>query len=194
MLVMSWDEQAAEQAQRYAEQCQYLVHNDNMERELPHYGSCGQNLFVASSKTPWFYALKVWFIEYQKFKYGVPVRDLKAVGHYTQMVWATTHKVGCGLAFCDGGPWGHFYNYVCHYCPGGNIDTLVHYPYKAGKPCSDCPDDCVQGKLCKNSCPRRDYFSNCDELLNTVPDYCSQGYCNATCECSGKKIYKNHPY
>lgn len=65
-----------------------------------------------------FFALKTWFLEYKNFTYGKPVNNLKAVGHYTQMVWATSHKIGCGLAHCPGGPWGHFYNYVCHYCPG----------------------------------------------------------------------------
>lgn len=65
------------------------------------------------------FALKSWFIERQNFTYGSSKNDLKVVGHYTQMVWAATHKVGCGLAKCmRGGPHGkHFYNYVCNYCP-----------------------------------------------------------------------------
>jgi hypothetical protein len=41
------------------------------------------------------------------------------VGHYTQLVWATTHKVGCGFHKCDhGGVKGKpYYSYVCNYCP-----------------------------------------------------------------------------
>lgn len=35
------------------------------------------------------------------------------------MVWAATHRVGCGLTKCSsGGPNNKpFYNYVCNYCP-----------------------------------------------------------------------------
>jgi len=42
------------------------------------------------------------------------------IGHYTQMVWATTHLVGCGVSHCTGGkgPLGKdFYMYVCNYAP-----------------------------------------------------------------------------
>ena len=42
----------------------------------------------------------------------------KAVGHYTQIVWKNTTKVGCGIAnsLTDrGGEW-----VVCRYSPPGN--------------------------------------------------------------------------
>lgn len=63
--------------------------------------------------------MRMWFAERQNFTYGSPNNELSVVGHYTQMVWAATHKVGCGLARCmKGGPRNKpFYNYVCNYCP-----------------------------------------------------------------------------
>ncbi|KAL0849252.1 hypothetical protein ABMA28_013584 [Loxostege sticticalis] len=196
MLMMSWHPLAAKQAQQYADKCIYLQHNDPKENTVPPLGTCGQNLFVASQKTPWFFALKNWFLEYQNFTYGTPVRDIKAVGHYTQMVWATSHKVGCGIAHCAGGPWGQFYNYVCHYCPAGNFDPYTEYPYKVGKPCQDCPHNCVADNLCTNSCFHKDQFSNCDEIIGVSGRnaICSQGICNATCECANKKIHRNYPW
>lgn len=193
MLLMSWHEGAARQAQAYAERCVFLTHNNPQENTVPHLGSCGQNLFVAAQKTPWFFALKAWFLEYKSFVYGHPSYDLKKIGHYTQMVWATSHKIGCGIAFCSGGPWGHFYNYVCHYCPGGNIDTITQYPYKTGKPCADCDDHCISEKLCTNTCNRKDYYSNCAQLGSYEPSVCSQGVCNATCHC-GTRLHKNYPW
>ncbi|XP_023939149.2 serotriflin [Bicyclus anynana] len=193
MLLMSWHPLAAQKAQKYAEQCIFLQHNDPKENAVPYLGNCGQNIFVSSHKTPWFFALKSWFLEYQNFTYGAPVRNFKAVGHYTQMVWATSHKVGCGVAHCAGGPWGQFYNYVCHYCPGGNYDTMIQYPYKMGKPCGDCPNDCISDTLCANSCPVKDFYSNCDSLVH-VPGYCKRGMCNATCSCGNEKIHKNYPW
>ncbi|KAI8427933.1 hypothetical protein MSG28_002265 [Choristoneura fumiferana] len=183
MLMMSWHAGAARQAQQYAERCVFLQHNPAHENTVPHLGICGQNLFVAAQKTPWFFAIKDWFLEYQNFTYGSPIKNLRAVGHYTQMVWATGHKVGCGVARCLGGPWGQFYNYVCHYCPGGNINNIIQYPYKVGSPCADCPNNCVSG-LCNNPCYAKDHYSNCGELkAMNIPNLCQEGVCNATCSC-----------
>jgi hypothetical protein len=39
------------------------------------------------------------------------------VGHYTQMLWPTTTRVGCGLASARGND-----VLVCRYSPPGNID------------------------------------------------------------------------
>ncbi|XP_045520586.1 serotriflin-like [Pieris brassicae] len=193
MLLMSWHPLAARQAQNYAERCVFLQHNDAAENTVPYLGSCGQNLFVASRKTPWFFAIKNWFLEYQNFTYGAPIRNLKAVGHYTQMVWATSHKVGCGVAHCPGGPWGTFYNYVCHYCPAGNVETIIQYPYKIGPQCGDCPESCVSDALCTNSCPVKDFYSNCNDLVR-VANVCPQGTCNATCTCGSQRLHKNYPW
>ncbi|KAH9640264.1 hypothetical protein HF086_013463 [Spodoptera exigua] len=52
MLLMTWHAGAARQAQAYAEKCQFLKHNDVRENQVPHLGTCGQNLFVAAQKTP----------------------------------------------------------------------------------------------------------------------------------------------
>lgn len=39
-------------------------------------------------------------------------------GHYTQIVWRETSKVGCGFAVCSDS---HEQVWVCHYTPAGNI-------------------------------------------------------------------------
>jgi hypothetical protein len=66
-----------------------------------------------------YFAIKTWFLERHDFTYGSSQNNLYMVGHYTQLVWATTHKVGCGFQKCErGGLKGKtYYNYVCNYCP-----------------------------------------------------------------------------
>ena len=64
------------------------------------------------------FAIKSWFLERDNFTYGGTNNNLHVVGHYTQMVWATTHEVGCGLSYCRlQDTEKTFYNYVCNYCP-----------------------------------------------------------------------------
>ncbi|CAB3379531.1 Hypothetical predicted protein [Cloeon dipterum] len=61
-------------------------------------------------------AVKAWYSEVSKFTYGSSSNVFHEIGHYTQLVWAKTYKVGCGLAKCSDNK-GTFYNYICNYCP-----------------------------------------------------------------------------
>jgi len=79
--------------------------------------------------------------ELKKYKYGVQgdgcwnvprnANDPPAhwgwyqCGHYTQIIWADTQKVGCAYHNCNKGNEGAFF--VCHYWPPGNYAT---YPYE----------------------------------------------------------------
>lgn len=90
-------------------------------------------ILVFMSSTHRMFATKTWFLEKHNFTYGSAVNNLFEVGHYTQMVWAATHKVGCGFTKCPFKPDRrfisvnkkshhhkhpkYFYNYVCNYCP-----------------------------------------------------------------------------
>lgn len=93
-------------------------------RSRVHIAQFNENfVFYASAMCNYcrFFAIKTWFSEERLFKYGSDKQnDLSKVGHYTQMVWATSHTVGCGWAACNGtrGPKGYpYFTYVCNYCP-----------------------------------------------------------------------------
>jgi cysteine-rich secretory protein 1/2/3 len=93
-----------------------LKHDENSARVDSKFGQCGQNIFISTAQTRWPAAVKAWHSEVSMFTYGGTKNDFSAVGHYTQVVWAKTHKVGCGFARCQDAK-GVFFNYVCNYCP-----------------------------------------------------------------------------
>lgn len=197
MLAMHWSTEAAVDAQRWADACQLLIHDSQHGREVEAYGPCGQNIFVSTHQVPWFFAVKTWWLEKDDFTFGGK-NDLFVIGHYTQMVWHSTHEVGCGLAYCPGGV-RPFYNYVCNYCPIGNHLESLSEPYKKGPPCSECPNHCKTKKLCTNSCPYGDLWINCKELQAGFPTWLCNSktreglerlkMCRATCLCEGKITY-----
>lgn len=192
MLEMTWHKGAASDAQRWAESCQLLVHDNSTGRWVEDYGSCGQNIFVSNVKVPWFFAIKIWFLEHHNFSFGDTGNNIPSlVGHYTQMVWYSSHKVGCGFHYCGRNvvrkP---FYNYVCNYCPIGNYPERFGQPYTKGKPCSKCPGHCRSKKLCTNSCQHADFWVNCREIskhwhqwLCGNPAKEQYKACRATCSC-----------
>ncbi|XP_054720400.1 cysteine-rich venom protein LEI1-like [Uloborus diversus] len=194
MLEMTWHDEAASDAQRWAESCQLLVHDNLTGRWTDDFGSCGQNIFVANVQVPWFFAAKVWFLEKVNFTYGEDLNDPNVVGHYTQMVWHSTHRVGCGFNYCeaDNSTIFPYYSYVCNYCPIGNHPERFDRPYTNGTACSKCEDHCKFNKLCTNGCPYADFWSNCAELNATwsnwlCDDPTTDRYraCRSTCACSG---------
>jgi pathogenesis-related protein 1 len=57
----------------------------------------------------------------EKADYDLASNECKAgavCGHYTQIVWRDTLKVGCGMAACSNS---HEQVWVCHYSPAGNF-------------------------------------------------------------------------
>lgn len=199
MLAMSWSAAAAVDAQRWADSCQLLVHDNDTGRTVQEFGTCGQNIFVATHQVPWFFAVKTWWLEKDNFTYGGSKNDLFVVGHYTQMVWHASHQMGCGLAHCAHAKPKPFYNYVCNYCPIGNYLQRLARPYDKGPPCSSCPSHCKAKRLCTNSCPYGDLWINCKELdlafhtwlchTKTKEGLERLRHCRATCLCKGKITY-----
>ncbi|XP_006149164.1 cysteine-rich secretory protein 3 [Tupaia chinensis] len=183
MLKMQWDSFAAANAQKWADQC-ILKHSKPEQRKTD--VKCGENLFLSSHPVSWSHAIDSWYKESQNFEYNSGPKTPKAVvGHYTQVVWSTSFKVGCACAYCPNEKLRFFY--VCQYCPAGNLVTKMKTPYKQGEPCDSCPDHCDDG-LCTNACEYEDNLSNCEQLKNMVG--CSHSLtktkCKASCNCINK--------
>ncbi|XP_046655340.1 uncharacterized protein LOC124348961 isoform X2 [Daphnia pulicaria] len=142
MQIMTWDEELATVAQRLAEQCLF-EHDCNECRKVGRF-PVGQNLAVEWTTGPplpinWKTQVTRWYEEVQEFP-NTSARKFEfsvVTGHYSQIIWADTNRVGCGFtSYRDNGTL-ETNLYVCNYGPAGNFIGLPSY--KVGAPCSQCP-------------------------------------------------------
>uniref|UniRef100_A0A4W3GXC1 SCP domain-containing protein n=1 Tax=Callorhinchus milii TaxID=7868 RepID=A0A4W3GXC1_CALMI len=130
----SWDVNLERIAKEYAPKCVW-VHNSGR-------GRTGENLYATTEKLNVEEGVRAWAREANYYTYeSMTCEKGKMCGHYTQVIWATTDKVGCADQFCEtvkGLPYKKLSFLVCNYLPPGNI--LYHKPYNKGTPCSECPD------------------------------------------------------
>jgi len=168
MTRLTWDEELARTAQNWASQCKYEYDEDR--GKLLKDGTLSpvwQSVMVhtASSKFQmeqhrFESVVGTWFKEVEAFK-GGDVQDYqfdKKYGHFAQISWAKTSKVGCGwVYFHDEKAKKHRFVSltVCNYWVKGNTDGEVMY--KEGEPCSGCKDKarCLEdpGNLCEELKP-----------------------------------------
>jgi uncharacterized protein YkwD len=102
-----WDNTLANYALRYASQCQFQ-HSS---------GSYGENLAAGYPSIT--EAVTAWHAEGDQYPYDKP-GFYTSTGHFTQMVWKGSKKVGCGYVNCNGKN-GIQEFLVCEYSPAGNI-------------------------------------------------------------------------
>ncbi|GAB1300815.1 Peptidase inhibitor 16 [Apodemus speciosus] len=142
MLRMRWDDELAAFAKAYAQKC---VWGHNKER-----GRRGENLFAITDEgmdVP--LAVGNWYEEHDYYNLSTATCDPgQMCGHYTQVVWSRTERIGCGSHFCEtlqGVEEANIHLLVCNYEPPGNVKGRK--PYQEGTPCSQCPF----GYSCENS-------------------------------------------
>ncbi|XP_062405850.1 cysteine-rich secretory protein LCCL domain-containing 2 isoform X1 [Sardina pilchardus] len=146
MEYMVWDEQLERSATHWAHQCIW----DHGPTDL--LMSIGQNLAVhwGRYRSP-AYHVQAWYDEVKDYTYPYPHEcnpwcpdrcSGPMCTHYTQLVWATTTRVGCAVHTCSrmnvwGEIWENAVYLVCNYSPKGN--WIGEAPYQHGRPCSKCP-------------------------------------------------------
>ncbi|KAK4016883.1 hypothetical protein OUZ56_031848 [Daphnia magna] len=146
MREITWDDEIAVMAQTHAQQC---VFTHDADRNVARF-KVGQNLAIQFStremKTAnWTSMIQNWYNEVaamrQSYITSFPSSPVGVIGHYTQMVWATTFKIGCGIVsyydtkFQPQYPYKLFY--VCNYAVAGNY--LSSPVYKSGTAATACP-------------------------------------------------------
>ncbi|XP_062082713.1 pathogenesis-related protein 1C-like [Humulus lupulus] len=116
---LSWDDSVASYAQQYANQrmddCN-LVHSG---------GPYGENIAWSSANLSGVDAVKMWVGEKDNYDYNSNTCAAGQVcGHYTQVVWQNSVRVGCAKVQCNNGK-GTFIG--CNYDPPGNVNGRRPY-------------------------------------------------------------------
>ncbi len=94
-----------------------MQHDPNRKKE-------GENIWGGTAnRRSYTEMVSAWSREKKDFVYGpLNFNDLSKVGHYTQMIWYSTTKVGCALASN-----GKMEYLVCRYSPQGNYTGQKPY-------------------------------------------------------------------
>jgi pathogenesis-related protein 1 len=117
---LRWDDKLAAYAQDWADQL--AAKNCRMQHRQPN--AYGENLFQGTAgRYSALDAAKGWESEKKDYRGdALTAKNFAPVGHYTQMVWRGTARVGCGEAVCNG-----TLLVACNYDPPGNV--LGRTPY-----------------------------------------------------------------
>ncbi|NXE05620.1 GLIP1 protein, partial [Lophotis ruficrista] len=140
MLYMSWDPDLAKTAKAWAKRCLFK-HNMYLRdpgQAHPKFTAVGENLWTGSvSLFTVQGAVSLWHKEVNNYNYDTN-GCRRTCGHYTQIVWAASYKIGCAVHFCPKvacSPITNAAHFICNYGPSG---TYRRKPYKTGAACSDC--------------------------------------------------------
>ncbi|XP_071776136.2 GLIPR1-like protein 1 [Centroberyx gerrardi] len=154
MLYMTWDEGLAVTARAWARNCvfQHNIHLEDVRRMHPVFPSVGENIWTAYPPSQFTVqaAMTSWVGEKKDYDYSSN-RCTGICGHYTQVVWASSYKVGCAVQLCPNGV-KEFADkegvlFVCNYATGGNVNG--RRPYETGMYCSGCEGEC-RDNLCRS--------------------------------------------
>jgi len=132
---LAWDDTIAKVAQSWADNLERqgcdMVHSTSEWQKAAYKAaggpeeSLGENIAWACCDDPpkqsGIQVVDMWASEKKSYAYGATgdectSHDGGTVGHYTQLVWAESNKMGCGMASCGnkGTVW------VCNFYPAGN--------------------------------------------------------------------------
>ncbi|KAG9342011.1 hypothetical protein JZ751_018329 [Albula glossodonta] len=190
MQKMEWSEKLALLAQERAASCSMSP----APRE-PHPDHVGWNTHLSTVGINSFAdVIDHWFREGREYNYLTgQCEGNSTCQHYTQLVWATSSRVGCAQHLCHVGAvqWELF---ACAYSPGGNweVNGRMVVPYKAGAYCSLCTSDmsgCFRlwdhvGGLCET--PRNPCRMSCGQNgqlnVSSCQCHCAPGFTGRFCQ------------
>nr|ADV57652.1 venom allergen-like protein 1 [Bursaphelenchus mucronatus]ADV57661.1 venom allergen-like protein 1 [Bursaphelenchus mucronatus] len=134
---ITWDADLESKADEWAQACNF---------EHPSNGGYGQNLAAqmphVSADSAATGSAQMWWDEIKDYSGDAKFEWSTSTGHFTQMAWAETDKIGCAIQNCTNGDtqgfgeWKDWTFTVCDYMNPGNYDG--EDMYIVGEPCSKC--------------------------------------------------------
>jgi uncharacterized protein YkwD len=130
---VSWDPILADSAYNYLSMCessggQLVDHNANRVKDYQALGGTdsvvGENIYATSGNTvaP-SDAVNDWMSEASAYDYSK--NNISSAGHYTQVVWRDSVRIGCAIVNCPNARYNN--TVLCDYAPGGNISGQKPY-------------------------------------------------------------------
>jgi pathogenesis-related protein 1 len=135
---VTWDPILADVAYNYLSKCRdmdatpgLVDHNANRTSDYAALGGgpdyVGENIYATTANTVnAAQALSGWMSEAPMFTYGPFTAGSLAAGHYTQVVWRASVRIGCAIFNCPTTVMYHD-SVLCDYAPGGNITGQTPY-------------------------------------------------------------------
>jgi pathogenesis-related protein 1 len=126
-----WDAALADAAHGYLSRCPgsgaLVPHNANRTEDYAALGGnayVGENIYGSSGNTAGVaQAIALWMSEAPDYDYAA--NNIGDAGHYTQIVWRSSVRIGCAIVDC---PAFTYHNTIlCDYAPGGNINGQRPY-------------------------------------------------------------------
>ena len=119
---LAWDDTLAAAADAYASKCVYAHDADRG-------AGIGENIYASGSSQPlsatdvsWGGAsTTAWYNEIKDWNFATSASKGGVTGHFTQVVWKASTKLGCGVASCPGMLMANSIFVVCRYSPQGNF-------------------------------------------------------------------------
>ncbi|NXS45375.1 GLIP1 protein, partial [Balaeniceps rex] len=120
MRYMTWDAALARTARAWAHKCifEHNVYLNKKHQCHPNFTSIGENIWVGSYQA--FYiadAIRSWYDEVRFYTFAVQ-KCTRVCGHYIQVVWDYSYKIGCAVTLCkEVAGIRNAANFVCNYSP-----------------------------------------------------------------------------
>jgi hypothetical protein len=121
---VSWDSTLADSAYGYLGGCpggsiDLAPHNAERASDykaLGGTGSVGENIFAGTASVSPTDAVNTWMREGSKYDYST--NNIADAGHYTQVVWRDSVRIGCAIVDCPNYTYSN--TVLCDYAPAGN--------------------------------------------------------------------------
>ncbi|XP_028519627.1 uncharacterized protein LOC110254426 [Exaiptasia diaphana] len=123
---LSWDYELASKALQYARK---LAYTNTFKHDKERGRGIGENLFASSNpKSTVEEATQAWYDEIKYYNFNNPGFSMKT-GHFTQVVWKGTTRLGCGIATTS-----RRAVVVARYAPAGNVNSKAYFRANVPRP------------------------------------------------------------